>query len=119
MADYCELKGHDFVRTEDGRNTCQRCGRWFDDDCRELEELRINMIRGLAGLLSSFGVSDRNIERLVEYGKMEELPALPSSCKTGEPPALFSSSLRPYCLKERRRAYRRKKKRQARRARRR
>ena len=106
MADYCELKGHDFVRTEDGRNTCHRCGRWFDDDCRELEELRINLIKGLAGLLSSFGVSDRNIERLVEYGKEE-------------PPALFSSSLRPCCLKERRRAYRRKKKRQARRARRR
>lgn len=107
MADYCELKGHDFVRTEDGRNTCQRCGRWFDDFCRNLEEERISMIRWCAGLLSSFGVSDRNIERLVEYGKTEEPPALPSSC------------LRPCCLKERRRAYRIKKKRQARRARRR
>lgn len=112
MADYCELKGHDFVRTEDGRNTCQRCGRWFDDFCRHLEEERIGMIRLCAGLLSSFGVSDRNIERLVEYGKMKEPPALPSA-------SLPSSCLRPCCLKERRRAYRRKKKRQARRARRR
>jgi len=113
MADYCELKGHDFVRTEDCRNTCQRCGRWFDDFCRHLEEERISMIRWCAGLLTAFGVSDRNIERLVEYGKTEEPPA------ALEPPALTSSCLRPCCLKERRRAYRRKKKRQARRARRR
>ena len=112
MADHCELKGHDFVRTEDGRNTCQRCGRWFDDFCRNLEEERISMIRWCAGLLSSFGVSDRNIERLVEFGRTEEPPALPSSC-------LPSSCLPSSCLKERRRAYRRKKKRQARRARRR